>query len=210
MFASAKQQPARSLRQMGRSSAATAAAAATLALAASLAAIALAASASVTINSASSSKLGERVAVNPQGLTLYSLSPETASHLLCKSRECLAFWPPVTVPSRKTKLKAGRNVQGRLGILRRSNGTLQVTLRGMPLYRFVKDRAKGEANGQGIESFGGTWHAVSASTGAPPAPQPPMSPPPSSPPGYGGSPPPSSPPGYGGSPPPSSPPGYGY
>jgi predicted lipoprotein with Yx(FWY)xxD motif len=175
------------------------AAAATLTLAACLAAVALAATATVKINSASNSKLGERVAVNSQGLTLYSLSPETSNHLLCKSRECLAFWPPVTVASRKAKLEAGRNVQGRLGILRRSNGMLQVTLRGMPLYRFVKDHAKGEANGQGIESFGGTWHAVSAGTSAPPAAQPPVSPPspaPSPPPGYGS-------PGYGS-------PGYAY
>jgi predicted lipoprotein with Yx(FWY)xxD motif len=193
MFAS-KQQPARSPRHPRRSSAATLAAAAALALVACLAAIALAATATVKINSASNSKLGERVAVNSQGLTLYSLSPETSNHLLCKSRECLAFWPPVTVPSRKAKVEAGPNVRGRLGILRRSNGMLQVTLRGMPLYRFAKDHAKGEASGQGIESFGGTWHAVSASTGAPPAAQPPPSP---------GSPPPSSPPGYG-------PPGYGY
>jgi predicted lipoprotein with Yx(FWY)xxD motif len=160
------------------------AAAATLAFAASLAAVALAGSATVTINSASNSKLGERVAVNSQGLTLYALGGESSTHLLCKSSECLAFWPPVTVPSRRARLKAGSNVQGRLGVLRRSNGILQVTLRGMPLYRFVKDHAKGEANGQGIESFGGTWRAVSASTSATPLAKPPASPP-SQPPGYG-------------------------
>jgi len=105
--------------------------------------------------------------VNSQGRTLYALSPETPSHLLCKSSACLGFWPPVTVPSRQTKLKAGPDVQGRLGILRRSNGTLQVTLRGLPLYRFFQDHAKGEANGQGIKGFGGTWHAVSASASSP-------------------------------------------
>ncbi len=151
------------------------AAAATLALAASLAAIAFAGT-TVTIGSASNSKLGERVTINSQGRTLYALSPETTSHLLCKTSECLKFWPPVTVPSRKTKLKAGAGVQGRLAILRRSNGTLQVTLRGLPLYRFSKDHAAGQANGQGIESFGGTWHAVtasSASSTAPTAPSPP-------------------------------------
>jgi predicted lipoprotein with Yx(FWY)xxD motif len=92
------------------------------------------------------------------------LSPETTSHLLCKSSECLKFWPPVTVPSRSTKLKAGAGVHGKLGILHRSNGVLQVTLRGMPLYRYSGDHAKGEANGNAIKSFGGTWHAMSASS----------------------------------------------
>jgi predicted lipoprotein with Yx(FWY)xxD motif len=164
-----------------------------LAVVALAAAIALAAPGTVRINSTSNSNLGERVAVNAQGMTLYALSPETTSHLLCKSSECLSFWPPVTVPSRKTKLKAGSGLQGRLGVFRRSDGRLQVTLRGLPLYRFANDHAKGEANGQGITSFGGTWHAVSASasstspppTSPPPTSPPPTSPPPSPPPGYG-------------------------
>lgn len=145
-------------------------AAATLALAASLAAIAFAGT-TVTVGSASSSKLGEQVTINSQGRTLYALSPETTHHLLCKTSECLRFWPPVTVPSSKTKLKAGPGVQGRLGILHRHGGLLQVTLRGMPLYRFSKDHARGDVEGQDVESFGGTWHAVTASSSAtPPAP----------------------------------------
>jgi predicted lipoprotein with Yx(FWY)xxD motif len=104
------------------------------------------------------------VLTNSQGRTLYALSPETTSHLLCKSSECLKFWPPITVTSSKTKLKDGSGVHGHLGILHRNNGMLQVTLRGLPLYRYSGDHAKGEANGQGIKSFGGTWHAVSASS----------------------------------------------
>lgn len=179
------QQPVRSQRHRRRSSALICVAAATLAFAASLAAIALAGTTAVTIGSASNSKLGEQVAVNSQGRTLYALSPETASHLLCKSSECLKFWPPVTVPSRKTKLKAGSGVHGHLGIVRRSNGTLQVTLRGLPLYRFSKDHARGDANGQGIESFGGTWHAVTASSAPSSMPSTPTAPTPSPEPPYG-------------------------
>jgi predicted lipoprotein with Yx(FWY)xxD motif len=136
------------------------AAAAVLVLGASLAAMALAAS-TPTVSSTSSSKLGEQIAVNAQGRTLYALSPETIHHLLCKG-ECFKFWPPLTVSSRKVKLHAGPGVHGSLGVLRRSNGLLQVTLRGLPLYRFAGDHAKGEVNGQGIKSFGGTWHAVTA------------------------------------------------
>jgi predicted lipoprotein with Yx(FWY)xxD motif len=142
-----------------------------MAVAVSLAAVALAAGGAATVSSASSSKLGEQIAVDVHGRTLYALSPETAGHLLCKSSECLKAWPPLTVASRKTKLKAGPGLHGHLGILRRSNGVLQVTLRGLPLYRFSGDQSKGEVNGQGIKSFGGTWHAVTATagTGAPPA-----------------------------------------
>jgi predicted lipoprotein with Yx(FWY)xxD motif len=89
-------------------------------------------------------------------------------HLLCKSSECLKFWPPLTVRSSKTKLLAGPGVHGHLAILRRSNGVLQVTLGGLPLYRYSGDQAKGEANGQGIHSFGGSWHVVSATSPATP------------------------------------------
>lgn len=132
--------------------------------AATVAATALAASSSLTLNSNSNSMLGKPVVVNPQGRTLYKLSPETSKHLLCKSKECLTNWPPLTVKSAKTKLKAGSGVKGKLGLLHRSNGTLQVTLNGLPVYRYSGDSAKGDVNGEGIESFGGTWHAVTASS----------------------------------------------
>ena len=134
----------------------------TLAFAASFVAVAFASGTSVTVGSASNATLKEQIAVSSQGRTLYTLSGETAGHLKCKSKECLKFWPPLSVPSRNTKLKARSGLQGPLGILRRSNGIFQVTIRGKPVYRFSKDRAAGEANGQGIESFGGTWSALAA------------------------------------------------
>ena len=37
---------------------------------------------------------------------------------------------------------------------------LQVTLNGLPLYRFAEDHASGEVNGQNFKSFGGTWHVL--------------------------------------------------
>jgi predicted lipoprotein with Yx(FWY)xxD motif len=144
-------------------------AALTLGFAASLAALALAAGGSSTVTLASNTKLGEQIVVDAQGRTLYALSPETAHRLLCKSSECLKFWPPLTVRSSKTKLTAGSGVHGRLAILRRHNGVLQVTLGGLPLYRYSGDHAKSEANGQSIHSFGGTWHVISATGGASPA-----------------------------------------
>jgi predicted lipoprotein with Yx(FWY)xxD motif len=124
-------------------------------------------SAAPTVGSVTNAKFGEKIVVDAHGRTLYALSPETTHHLLCKSSECLKFWPPLTVRSRKTKLTAGSGVHGHLGILRRSNGSLQVTLHGRPLYHFSGDSAKGMANGENIHSFGGTWHVISAATDAP-------------------------------------------
>ncbi len=154
----------------------------TLGLAGSLTVVALGASSTLTLGSAANQALAKQLVVSPQGRTLYTLSTETRSHLLCKSSECLKRWPAVTAPSGRTKLKAASGVQGHLGLLKRANGTFQVTLRGLPLYRYAGDHAKGATNGEGIESFGGTWHVVSASSApatstpsAPTAPSPPTS-----------------------------------
>lgn len=136
-----------------------------LALGAAFAAMALASS-PATVGSTSSTTLGERVLVNAKGRTLYVLTPETSRHLLCTSSECLKFWPPLTVPSRGTKLVRGAGVHGTLGILKRKNGMLQVTLNGLPLYRFAEDHASGEVNGQNFKGFGGIWHVLGVS-GAP-------------------------------------------
>jgi predicted lipoprotein with Yx(FWY)xxD motif len=147
----------------------TAAVTAASGLALSFVAVALA-SATLTISSASNSKLGERVVVNAQGHTLYALSGESKSRQFCTSSECLRFWPPLRVSSRSAKLKAGSGVHGKLGVIARTGGILQVTLRGLPLYRFSGDKAKGEANGEGITfPSGHTWHAVNAASGASPS-----------------------------------------
>ena len=140
----------------------------TVIVVAMFAAMALASSsAAPTVGAATNAKFTEKIVVDAHGRTLYALSPETTHHLLCKSSECLKFWPPLTVRSRKAKLVAGSGVHGHLGILRRSNGMLQVTLGALPLYHFSGDSAKGAANGENIHSFGGTWNVISAATDTP-------------------------------------------
>jgi predicted lipoprotein with Yx(FWY)xxD motif len=161
--------------------------AATAALAA-VASVAGAAGVSRVVGEASNSMLNETVVVDVHGRTLYALHPETAHHLLCRSRACFETWPALLVHSANVKLEAGHGVEGHLGLLHRQDGKLQVTLRGMPLYRFAGDSVKGQANGEGIKTFGGTWHAVPAethSTNTSPATTPAPASPPSMTPGYG-------------------------
>lgn len=135
--------------------------------------VALAATPAPTVKTAANKKLGATLVVNPAGRTLYALSPETTHHLLCSESYCLELWPPLILPH-GAKLRAGKGVQGKLGLLRRSGGRMQVTLRGKPLYRFNEDHKAGETHGEGLESFGGTWHAVTASaSAAPTSPTPP-------------------------------------
>jgi predicted lipoprotein with Yx(FWY)xxD motif len=97
----------------------------------------------------------EPVATDSKGKAVYELLPETTTHLLCKAA-CEQFWPPVTVKSR-TDLSAQTGIKGRLGAFTRG-GTLQVTLNGHPLYTFTLDKKLGTAKGEGLQTFGGTWH----------------------------------------------------
>ncbi|HTW43813.1 MAG TPA: hypothetical protein VMD79_16015 [Solirubrobacteraceae bacterium] len=158
MIDSATQQATGRRRRTGRTLKAGVAAA-PLALAAFFAAMALASSAT-GVSSASNAKLGEHILVNSAGRTLYVLSPETTSHLLCKSSECLKFWPPLKASS-TSDVKLGTGVHGTVGILHRAGGISQVTLNGHPLYTFAEDDASGEVNGQNLKSFGGVWHVLS-------------------------------------------------
>ena len=155
----------RAVHRRRSSRAAFGAAACVLTAAIAMTSLALAAGGPV-LRSAASAKLNATIVVDTHGRTLYALSPETTHHLLCRSSECFEVWPPATVRSRSVKLLAGHGVQGRIGILRRSDGKLQLTLRGLPLYRFAGDSRAGQTTGEGIKSFGGTWHAVRASTHA--------------------------------------------
>jgi predicted lipoprotein with Yx(FWY)xxD motif len=149
-----------------------------IALAGVAAATAFAAGAVRVIGAEENSTLHETIAADTHGHTLYALHPETTHHLLCKSRTCLQAWPPLTVHSANVKLSAGHGVEGHLGLLRRGAGIWQVTLGGSPLYRFSGDSGRDEANGEGIMSFGGTWHAVKAAAHGAGSPAMPPAPPP--------------------------------
>jgi predicted lipoprotein with Yx(FWY)xxD motif len=158
---------------------------AALAIAATLAAGALASGGALKLGTSSNSALGKTIVINPAGRTLYSLSTETTHHLLCTSTACLNLWPPLTVTSRSTSLTKAGGVQGKLGLLKRANGSLQVTLGGKPVYRYRPDTARGKVGGEGLRLAGGVWHAIRAAAPAtPPAMTPTTGAPPTAPP-YG-------------------------
>jgi predicted lipoprotein with Yx(FWY)xxD motif len=142
-----------------------------------------------TLQAATNATLNKTIVVDSRGRTVYELSPESTHHLLCtKANGCFGVWTPFTVPSARTKLSAAHGIKGKLGILHR-DGFFQVTLGGHPLYHFAGDQStSGSAKGQGIRSFGGTWHTVAAtattSTPAPTSPTPTPAPPTPTPPGY--------------------------
>lgn len=115
------------------------------------------------VNAATVSGLG-RVVDTADGFTLYHLTGETGGKILCTA-SCAGLWPPLLAPSGGSAA-AGSGVSGSLGTVKRPDGSMQVTLNGMPLYRYSGDTAPGQANGEGIdEGASGRWYAVTPAGG---------------------------------------------
>jgi predicted lipoprotein with Yx(FWY)xxD motif len=104
----------------------------------------------------------EPVLVNSNAMTLYYLTSDTATTLAC-SGQCATFWPPLLLPSGTPS--AGSSLSGSLTISAGANGP-QVLYNGHPLYAFSKDKTSNDVNGEGINAFGGTWHAATPSLAA--------------------------------------------
>lgn len=99
----------------------------------------------------------ENIVVNSKGSAVYTLTGDTRAHPECtKASHCFTFWPPVTVPSRAS-LSEGPGVVGKLALWKR-DGFLQVVINGHPLYTYTGDLQARKATGEGVVSFGGTWH----------------------------------------------------
>jgi len=104
----------------------------------------------------------ESIVTNSKGQAVYWLSGDSQRHPECtRVNGCFGFWPPVEVRSAHGLSKAP-GASGKLGTWRR-DGFLQVTLGGHPLYTFASDTHRNQAVGEGIKTFGGTWHVVKAS-----------------------------------------------
>jgi len=107
------------------------------------------------------------ILVGADGKTLYTLTNGTTA-VACTGG-CLTAWPPLLLPAGETKATGPSGVLA-LGTTPQGTG-LQVTHEALPLYTFAGDAAAGDAKGEGISSFGGTWHVVkiSGDTGGEPS-----------------------------------------
>ena len=109
--------------------------------------------------------LGQKVLVNRNGHTLYSLSVERNGRFICTTSACLSLWKPLTV--RKGVVPTGAS---KLSLILRLDGRLQVRYRGLPLYTFSGDKRPGDVKGNGFKDVG-VWRpaTVSAAKAPPPA-----------------------------------------
>ncbi|GEM_PF-901516 len=106
------------------------------------------------------------ILVNSGQRSLYANTAERGGHIHCRAA-CISFWPPLLVTNSVTRVSLGSGVRGKIGFIRRSATTRQVTFNGFPVYRFSGDGAAGQATGEGIAADGGTWYLVNARSTSP-------------------------------------------
>jgi predicted lipoprotein with Yx(FWY)xxD motif len=102
---------------------------------------------------------GVTVLTNSSGRTLYWFAPDTPSRSACYG-SCASYWPPVYgIPSVAPGVTG---VTGTMGTIHRTDGTIQATYDGHPLYTYIGDTAPGQASGNHINLNGGFWYEVRA------------------------------------------------
>lgn len=99
--------------------------------------------------SMSKGKLGN-VMTDMKGITLYTYAKDASGASNC-SGTCLKNWPAY-----EAKSETG-NFPENISVIKRSDGTLQYTWKGMPLYYYIKDKDSGDAYGDGV---GSVWAVI--------------------------------------------------
>ncbi len=83
------------------------------------------------------------------GMTLYTFYKDAGGVSACYD-DCAAMWPAYTG-------KEGDAMEKDWALAKRTDGTMQWTYDGKPLYFYAEDKAKGDMNGDGK---GGVWHII--------------------------------------------------
>jgi predicted lipoprotein with Yx(FWY)xxD motif len=111
---------------------------------------------------ATNAKLGQ-ILVDGKGITVYLFVHDTGTASTCYT-SCAQIWPPVLTSGAP---QSGTGATASLiGTTTRTDGKVEVTYAGHPLYYFVQDKQPGDAGGQGIDGFGGLWWVLSPSGAA--------------------------------------------
>lgn len=93
------------------------------------------------------------------GRALYLLKGEVSGEIDCYAA-CAQVWRPFIAPQ-GSPTAADPNVQANLiGVIRRDDGSMQVTYNGHPLYYYVRDLGPEQTTGQDVHDAWGEWYLV--------------------------------------------------
>jgi predicted lipoprotein with Yx(FWY)xxD motif len=116
------------------------------------------------LSTANVSGLGT-VVVDGRGRTVYILTSGGHTNVPCTDASgCTKLWPDLPFPGGVSTAGAGTGIKASLlGTKKLGDGETYPTYNGWLLYEYAGDSGPGQANGQGIKSFGGTWYVLDAS-----------------------------------------------
>jgi predicted lipoprotein with Yx(FWY)xxD motif len=97
--------------------------------------------------------------VDATGQTLYMLEKDSKGASSCYDA-CSTQWPPLLSPKGTPKALDPALQAGAIVNIQRTDGSVQVTYQGHPLYHYSKDAAPGQINGQGIHDQFGEWYML--------------------------------------------------
>ena len=101
------------------------------------------------------------ILIDGKGYSLYLFEPDHQSGKSACYGTCAVEWSPLTVPSSSQPPIAGFGVTASmLSTTHRTDGTIQVTYNGWPLYLWAQDTSPAEATGQGLDNQGGLWYVL--------------------------------------------------
>ena len=107
------------------------------------------------------------VLVDGRGITLYRFETDIRGSPSRCYDICAVQWPPDLLATGVSRPVAGAGIQpSLLDTAPRTDGTVQITYNGWPLYYWPPDRAPGKATGQALTNAGGRWYVVDASGNA--------------------------------------------
>ena len=103
------------------------------------------------------------VVVDGRGRTIYLLTSGDHTNVPCDDASgCTKVWPDLPLPQGTSAARAGSGIQASLlSTMKLSNGETYPTYNGWLMYEYVGDVGSAQSHGQGIQSFGGTWYAIS-------------------------------------------------
>lgn len=92
------------------------------------------------------------ILVDPDGFTLYVFTADSEGESACYD-DCAQAWPPVPADT-----AIGSDLDASLfGSIERTDDIEQLTINGMPLYRYSPDESPGDTMGQGVNDV---WFVV--------------------------------------------------
>ena len=102
------------------------------------------------------------VVIDGRGITVYMFATDVRGQPSRCYDICAVQWPPVVLPPGVTRPVVGKGIRpALLGTAARTDGSVQITYNGWPLYLWPPDKAPGQATGQALTNAGGLWYALS-------------------------------------------------